>query len=142
MQVHQLYEYTHTHMYDAFDQIILHAIYDYVRSLHVLIISCVWSSAMVIYQGVPADRCISFRCTVLWSTVVVVGDWSISVSLLNQDSDIESLNISQMMCSTQQAVTTCGILIIFTSFLFVSLLHLALSHPNAFSTTIRDLDKV
>ena len=109
-----------------------------VCSLHVLIISCAWSSTIVIiYQGVPDDRCISFRCIVLWSS----SRWLVHFRLC-QDSGIESLNISQILCSTQQAVTTCGILIIFMSFLFVSLLHLALSRPNAFSTMIRDLGKV
>ena len=78
---------------------------------------------------------------VLSSGVVVVGDWSISVSVLNQDSGIESLeHFTDVQHTT--AVTTCGILITFMSFLFVSLLHLVLNPPNVFSAMIWDLDKV
>ena len=78
---------------------------------------------------------------VLSSGVVVVGDRSISVSVLNQDSGIESLeHFTDVQHTT--TVTTCGILIMFMLFLFVSLLHLVLSPLNVFSAMIWDLDKV
>ena len=75
------------------------------------------------------------------SRVTTVGGWSSTV-VLNQDSGIKSLNISQMLCKIQQEVTTCGTLVTFIPFLFVNLRHLAFSHPNTFSTTIRECDRV